>query len=131
MAKKINRALLQDILSKGEGVKTVSGEAVDWVIGYAEEMARRMAKSGRRSPGGRLMGFNMEPSVAASVDFRQVEKQIVLGTGFGSGANAPGLDAAPAEEAVREWSEYHDWQQAVRTGATKLKFEEWKKEKGK
>ena len=129
MSKKINRQLIQDILAKGEGTKTVSSEAVDWVIGYAEEMAKRMAKDGRRSPGGRLMGFNMEPSVAASVDFRQVEKQIVLGTGFGSGANAPGLDPAPAEEAVGKWSEYHEWQAERRSGRTKLPFEEWKEQR--
>ena len=125
MAKKINRALLQDILAKGEGVKTVSGEAVDWVIGYAEEMARRMAKSGRRSPGGRLMGFNMEPSVAASVDFRQVEARVL-------GAETVKIAEGPTENPTvteAKWSEYHDWQTAVKRGETKLPFEEWKEQR--
>ena len=48
MSKKINRALIQDILAKGEGVKTVSGEAVDWVIEVAKQVAENLALSGKR-----------------------------------------------------------------------------------
>ncbi len=125
MSKKINRALLQDILSKGEGVKTVSSEAVDWIIGYAEEMAKRMAKDGRRSPSGRLMGFNMEPAVAVSVDYRNVELRVL-------GAKSVKAITGPTENPTvteAKWSEYNDWQTAVKRGETKLPFEEWKKEK--
>ena len=112
MSKKINRALIQDILAKGEGVKTVSSEAVDWVIGYAEEMAKRMAKDGRRSPGGRLMGFNMEPSVAASVDCRVAVREV-----------------APATVVDPEWGPYHEWQAERRSGRTGLKYEDWKEQR--
>ena len=127
MSKKINRQLLQDILSKGDGVKTVSGEAVDWIISYAEEMAKRMAKDGRRSPSGRLMGFNMEPSVAVSVDYRNAELRVL-------GAESVKVITGPTENSTiteAKWSEYNDWQTAVKRGETKLPFEEWKKEKGK
>ena len=45
-----------------------------------------------------------------------------------------GLTAAGVPEFVEnhpEWDEYHDWQQQVRLGKTRLSYEEWKKERGK
>lgn len=65
MSKKINRQLIQDILAKGEGTKTVSGEAVDWCIAVAEVAAKNLAESGRRTPGGRLMAPRMDPGLMA------------------------------------------------------------------
>ena len=112
MNKKINRALLQDILTKGDGVKTVSGEAVDWCIAVAEVAAKNLAESGRRTPGGRLMAPRMDPGLMARYLARAPEE-------------IAGVAVAPAA-ADPEWGPYHEWQQAVRTGATKLKFEEWK-----
>lgn len=123
MSKKINRQLLQDILSKGEGVKTVSGEAVDWCITVAEEAAKNLARSGRRTPGGRLMAPKFAPSLMA----RQaaLPPEPALGEG-----DLVVQEAVPAPESP-EWTEFHDWQAAVRRKETKLPFEEWKKEKGK
>ena len=46
MRKKINRALIQGILAKGDGVKTVSGEAVDWCIAVAEVATLRPTTAG-------------------------------------------------------------------------------------
>ena len=123
MSKKINRQLLQDILAKGDGVKTVSSDAVDWVISVAEEAAKNLAASGRRTPGGRLMAPKMDAGLMA----RQLSK-------------APEADTYPGQQAAEyqmahggqiDWSEYNDWQTAVKRGETKLPFEEWKKEKGK
>lgn len=37
--------------------------------------------------------------------------------------------AKEADESGAAWSEYHDWQQQVRQGKSKLPFEEWKNEK--
>ena len=167
MSKKINRALIQGILSKGEGVKTVSGEAADWCIAVAEVAAKNLAESGRRTPGGRLMAPRMDPHLMARYLARAPEEiagvavaprpniyetiaELVTGAAPGSLAGIKQtnpdlylkvkagvlsmqyfLPAESADESGAVWSEYHDWQQAVRTGATKLKFEEWKKEKGK
>ena len=39
--------------------------------------------------------------------------------------------AEDPDESGAVWSEYNDWQTAVKRGETKLPFEEWKKEKGK
>ena len=125
MSKKINRALIQGILSKGDGVKTISSEAVDWCIAVAEVAAKNLADSGRRTPGGRLMAPRMDPHLMARYLARAPEE--IAGV-----AVAPGGAMVGGEVAVdAEWGPYHEWQQAVRTGATKLKFEEWKKEKGK
>ena len=123
MAKKINRALIQDILSKGDGVKSVSSEAVNWVIAVAEHTARQLAASGRRTPAGRLMAPKMDPGLQSRQMMR--EPQPV------DAATQALLDSAPcgAELVVggpRRWTDYNDWQTAVRSDATKLKFEEWK-----
>ena len=121
MSKKINRQLLQDILAQGDGVRAVSGDAIDWVISVAEEAAKNLAKSGRRTPGGRLMAPKFTPFLTA----RQaaLPPEPALGEG-----DCVIQETIPSPES-QEWTEYHDWQQAVRTGATKLKFEEWKEQK--
>lgn len=113
MPKKINRALIQDILSKGDGVKTVSSEAVDWVISVAEEAAKQLAKSGRKTPGGRLMA----PKMDAGLMVRHLTK---------APEEIAGVAVAPAA-ANPEWGPREDWQTAVKRGETKLPFEEWKK----
>jgi len=112
MSKKINRALIQDILSQGDGVKSVSSEAVDWVISVAEQAAAQLAKSGRRTPSGRLMS----PRMDAGLMVRHLTKapEEIAGVKL---AQDPG---APA------WGPREDWQLAVRSGATRLTFEEWK-----
>ena len=109
-AKKINRALVQDILSKGDGVKTVASEAVDWVISVAEEAAKNLAASGRKTPGGRLMAPKMDPGLQARCMARE--------------AGTPTAEAAPAPDG-EEWTDRHEWQQQVRLGKTKLPYEEW------
>ena len=123
MSKKINRQLLQDILSKGEGVKTISSEAVDWCIAVAEVAAKNLAESGRRTPGGRLMAPKFAPSLMA----RQaaLPPEPALGEG-----DCVIQEAIPPPES-QEWTERNDWQTAIRRKETKLPFEEWKKEKEK
>lgn len=120
MAKRINRALIQDILSKGAGTKTVSSEAVDWCIAVAEAAAKNLAESGRRTPGGRLMAPRMDPGLMARHLARAPEE--IAGV-----AVAPGGATAGGEVAVDpEWGPYHEWQAERRSGRTKLPFEEWK-----
>ena len=123
MSTKINRALLQDFLSKGEGVVSVSSEAVDWIIAVAEEAAKNLAKSGRRTPGGRLMA----PRMDAGLLVRHLTKAPDEIAGVK-------LEAQPERvvaqlEQQHEWGPREDWQTAVKRGETKLPFEEWKKEK--
>ena len=121
MSKKINRQLLQDILSKGDGVKTVSGEAVDWCISVAEEAAKNLAKSGRRTPGGRLMAPKFAPSLMA--------RQAALPPEPALGEGDCVIQEAIPPPGSPEWTEFNDWQTAVKRGETKLPFEEWKKGK--
>lgn len=116
MNKKINRQLLQDILSKGAGVTSVSAEAVDWVIEYAEAAAKNLADNGRRTPGGRLMRFNESADIAQSVDvrvnavtLRTQEKPTTVDTSDNS------LDRTA-------------WRMAAFNGDTLLGFHEWNKE---
>ena len=115
------------LLAINPDIKTVSGESLAWLNKVLEEAAKNLAKSGRRTPGGRLMAPRMDAGLMA----RQLEKNVVLGTSYGSGASAPGRDPAPVEEALDKWTEHNDWQTAVKRGETKLPFEEWKKEKEK
>lgn len=171
MSKKINRQLIQNILSKGDGVKSVSSEAVDWVISVAEHTARQLATSGRRTPAGRLMAPKMDPGLQSRTvvghmasetpsvqelsrayggppNIYETIAELVTGAAPGSLAGIkqtnPDLylkvkagvlsmrylpPAESADESGAEWSDYNDWQQAVRTGATKLKFEEWKEQR--
>ena len=117
MPKKINRALIQGILSKGEGVKSVSSEAVDWVISVAEHTARQLAASGRRTPSGRLMAPRMDPGLMARHITKPQDQAAAAGVEL---AQDPG---APA------WGPREDWQLAVRSGATKLSFEKWKEQR--
>ena len=124
MSKKINRQLLQDILAKGDGVKTVASEAVDWVISVAEEAAKNLAASGRRTPGGRLMA----PRMDAGLMVRHLAKD--PGSIAGVALEKPAA-AADTGEGRPEWDEYHDWQQQVRQGKTRLSYEEWKAERAK
>lgn len=162
MSKKINRQLIQNILSEGDGVKSVSSEAVDWVIAVAEHTARQLAASGRRTPSGRLMAPKMDAglmvrhltkapeeiagvAVAPRPNIYETIAELVTGAAPGSLAGIkqtnPGLylkvkagvlsmqylpPAESADESGAEWSEYHDWQTAVRSGVTRLKFEEWR-----
>ena len=122
MPKKINRALIQGILSKGEGVKSVSSEAVDWVISVAEQAAKQLAKSGRRTPSGRLMA----PRMDAGLMFRHLTKAPDEIAGVAIAGFAPHENAVQAQVAELQWSGYNDWQTEVKQGKTKLKFEEWK-----
>ena len=122
----LNQKRIKEILKSG-GAKTVSAEAVAWIGAVAREAAKNLAKSGRRTPGGRLMAPKMDAGLMA----RQLEKNVALGTSYGSGDSAPGRDPAPVKEALDKWTEFNDWQTAVKRGETKLPFEEWKKEKGK
>ena len=118
----LNQKRIKEILKSG-GAKTVSAEAVAWIGAVAREAAKNLAKSGRRTPGGRLMAPRMDAGLMA----RQLSK-------------APEADTYPGQQAAEyqmahggqiDWSEYNDWQTAVKRGETKLPFEEWKKEKGK
>ena len=122
MNKKINRALIQDILSKGANINSVSTEAVDWVISVAEQAAKQLAESGRRTPSGRLMA----PRMDAGLMVRHLTKAPDEIAGVALAETPSVQDVARSEGA---WSEYNDWQAAVRQKETKLPFGEWKKEK--
>lgn len=122
MSKKINRALIQNILSKGGGVRSVSSEAVDWVIAVAEVAAKNLAESGRRTPAGRLMAPKMDPGLQSRQMMREPETKDYPGQQVDEYRMSHGGKI--------EWSDYNDWQEAVRSGATKLKFKEWR-EQGK
>ena len=50
---KISRQDIKSALSKGDGVQSVSSEAVDWVVKVAFAAAENLAESGVRSPSGR------------------------------------------------------------------------------
>ena len=114
MAKRINRTLIQDILSKGEGVKSVSSEAVDWVISVAEQAAKQLAKSGRRTPAGRLMAPKLDCGLMARHITKPQDQAAAAGVELAQDPGAP------------VWGLREDWQLAIRSGATRLKFEEWK-----
>lgn len=118
MSKKINRQLIQNILSKGDGIKSVSSEAVDWVISVAEQAAKNLAESGRRTPAGQLRAPRMDPGLMARHITKPQDQAAAAGVEL---AQDPG---APA------WGLREDWQLAIRSGATKLSFEKWK-EQGK
>ncbi len=129
MAKRINRALIQDILSKGEGIKSVSSEAVDWVISVAEQAAEQLAESGRRTPSGRLMAPRMDaglmvrhltkaPDEIAGVTLIQEDPTELRRT-----------QARAQMQSDTAWSPYNDWQTERRSGRTKLSFEEWKEQR--
>ena len=129
-AKKINRALLQDILSKGEGVKTVSGEAIDWCISVAEQVAKNLAASGRKSPGGRLLAPKMDAGLMA----RHVEASGRIAAGGPLSVEAGYASAEVAREAGQtpgDWTDYNDWQVEFKKGKTTLRYEEWRKARGK
>ena len=128
----LNRQNVKRELSKGGGIQTVSKEAIDWIDSVTREACRNLAKSGRRTPGGRLMAPKFPPALVA----RQIadpgphtpeEAQKRMEVMAIIAANPH--PEAPADDPV--WTSYHDWQTAVKRGETKLPFEEWKKEKGK
>jgi len=127
MPKKINRALIQGILSKGEGVKSVSSEAVDWVIAVAEVAAKNLADSGRRTPSGRLMA----PRTDAGLMVRHLTKAPEEIAGVAVVQEDPAelrrTQARAQMQSDTAWSPYNDWQTERRSGRTKLSFEEWKK----
>ena len=114
MSKKINRALIQNILSKGGGVRSVSSEAVDWVIAVAEVAAKNLAESGRRTPAGRLMAPKLDCGLMARHTTKPQDQVAAAGVELAQDPGAP------------TWGPREDWQLAVRSGATRLKFEEWK-----
>lgn len=138
MSKKINRSLIQDILAKGEGVKTVSGEAVDWCIAVAEVVAKNLAESGRRTPGGRLMAPKMDAGLMArhAPENLEIEKDLedlatksvsrpvperlcsrAKDTLAANGGKRPGFPTDP--EATT------DWKYEVGNGDTLLGYYEW------
>ena len=51
----LNKQNVKEILASGEGVKTVSGEAVAWVEEATRAAAEALAARGKRTPGGKLM----------------------------------------------------------------------------
>ena len=51
----LNKQNVKEILASGEGVKTVSGEAVVWVEEATRAAAEALAAHGKRTPGGKLM----------------------------------------------------------------------------
>ena len=121
--KPISRARIKQLLKNNARVKTVSKLAVDWVIAVAECAARSLAAQGGLTPTGQLRAPRMDAGLMA----RQLSK-------------APEADTYPGQQAAEyqmahggqiDWSEYNDWQTAVKRGETKLPFEEWKKEKEK
>ena len=134
MPKKINRALIQGILSKGEGVKSVSSEAVDWVISVAEQAAEQLAESGRRTPSGRLMAPRMDAGLQArttvghltseTANVQELSRPIptrlcyrAKETLSANGGERPGFPTDP--EATS------DWKYEVSNGDTILGYWEW------
>ena len=89
MSKKINRQLIQNILSKGEGVKSVSSEAVDWVISVAEAAAKQLAVSGRRTPGGRLMAPKLDCGLMARHITKPQDQAAAAGVELAQDPGAP------------------------------------------
>jgi hypothetical protein len=85
------------------------------VIAVAEHTARQLAASGRRTPAGRLMAPKMDPGLQS----RQITKPRVTEITMCG-------DGILGHEELPTWGLREDWQTAVRSGATKLKFEEWK-----
>ena len=142
MSKKINRALLQDILSQGDGVNSVASEAVDWCIAAAESAAANLAKSGRRTPSGRLMAPKFAPSLMARQAALPPEPALGEGdcvtqeetrplperlcsrakeTLAANGGERPGVPD--------DAEDYSDWRYEVANGDTRLGFDEWKAHK--
>ena len=66
----LNRQNVKRELSKGGGIQTVSKEAIDWIDAVTREACRNLAKSGRRTPGGRLIAPKMDAGLMA----RQLSK---------------------------------------------------------
>ena len=117
----LNRQNVKQELSKGAGIQTVSKEAIDWVDAVTRELVLKLAKYGWRTPGGRLKAPKLDPEIMARCFERESAQP----------ANPLRAQEIPVEPVPEEWSDYNDWQQAVRTGATKLSYEEWKKQNGK
>lgn len=118
----LNQKAVREILASGENVTTVSADAVAWIGAVAREAAKQLASSGRRSPSGRLMAPRMDPGLMVRHLSKAPEE--VAGVKLEP-------EAKPPAEGSAEWSDYNDWQTAVKRGETKLPFEEWKKEKEK
>lgn len=126
MPKKINRALIQGILSKGKGVKSVSSEAVDWVISVAEQAAKQLAKSGRRTPSGRLMAPRMDAGLMVRHLTKAPDEIAGVTLIQEDPAELRRTQARAQMQSDTAWSPYNDWQTERRSGRTKLSFEEWK-----
>ena len=115
------------LLAINPDIKTVSGESLAWLNKVLEEAAKSLARSGRRTPGGRLMAPKFAPSLMA----RQaaLPPEPALGEGECAIQEAVPPQVCGIVENHPEWDEYNDWQTAVKRGETKLQFEEWKNEK--
>lgn len=120
MVTKINRQLIQKTLSEGGHVKSVSSEAVDWIIDLALAAARQLAETGRRSESGRLMAPSSPP--ASALASRKPREITICG------------DGVLGHESIRsddEWSPYHDWRQLRRENRTALPYSKWKEQQEK
>lgn len=120
MSKKINRQLIQNILSSDERTTSVSAEAVDWIIELALAAARQLAETGRRSESGRLMAPSSPP--ASALASRKPREITICG------------DGVLGHESIRSddvWSPYHDWQQLRRENKTTLPYSKWKEQQEK
>lgn len=112
MIKYLNQQNVKALLKQDPSVKTISAEAMQWIDDTLEQLVKTLAATGRKSPGGRLMGPRSPEAKAAALGAQYV---------------APRAEPSVEEVARSEetWSEYNDWQAAVRAGSTRLPFKEW------
>lgn len=129
MSKKINRQLIQNILSKGDGVKSISSEAVDWVISVAEQAAKQLAESGRRTPSGRLMAPRMDTGLMVRHLTKAPDEIAGVAVVQEDPAEVRRAQARAQMQSDPAWSPYNDWQTERRSGRSKLSFEEWEKQR--
>ena len=120
--KPISRARIKQLLKEIPRIKTVSKPAIDWIIAVVECAAKSLATHGGLTPSGQLRA----PRMDAGIMVRHLTKAPDEIAGVALAETPSVQDAARSEGA---WSEYNDWQAAVRQKETKLPFEEWKKEK--
>ncbi len=116
MIKYLNQQNVKALLKQDPSVKTISAEAMQWIDDTLEQLVKTLAATGRKSPGGRLMGPRSPEAKAAALGAQYV---------------APRAEPSVEEVARSEetWSEYNDWQAAVRAGSTRLPFKEWEEQR--
>ena len=104
----LNKQNVRELLLTGKATN-ISTEAIAWVEDVLRKVCEDLARSGRVTERGRLMG----PKMNAELMARHVTK-----------GSPP---AQPAPE-TGTWGPREDWQTAIREGKTRLPFEEWKAE---